>query len=56
MGVVQSGAVGSRLHRICGQALTGSGPDFLCFCGFLPFPLAAPELCIGLTFHYPKAG
>lgn len=32
-----------------------SGPDFLCYCGFLLFPMTALEFCIRLTFSYPEA-
>lgn len=34
---------------------TDNRPDFLCYCGFLLFPMTALGLCIRLTFNYPEA-
>ena len=45
----QWGEVGSSLNIVYGEAtkeFTESGPDFLCYCGFLLFPVTALELCI----------
>lgn len=37
------------------REIAESGPGFLCYCGFLMFPMTALEFCIRLTFNYLEA-